>query len=526
MNNVNPTALLRSLIVYAVCVPLAITVGYVLTDFNNQSIVFFGVLAGILIFPLLMRWHYPLLVFSWAFPATLFFLPGHPNMFLLMTTASLTISVLERIIDRRNAFLSPGGVQWPLLAFIALIYFTAKMTGGFGLRTMGSDVYGGKKYVTLIIGILSFFALIARPIPRKYANLYLGLYFGGMCFNFISDMYTYTPQPLQGIFLIFPPAIYTSGAGEGSHIELGVTRLGGVASTAGAIIFWMLARHGFRGMFITGKLWRPVTFVIMLALVGMGGFRASIINVFLILGLLFFMERLHRTGVLLAVLLAGTLGAALLVPLASHLPYTIQRSLAFLPLDISTEAQMDADVSTEWRLEIWQALLPQLPKYLLVGRGYSFSQETFNDYMGADATFKRYTDASENPLALASDFHSGPLSLVIPFGIWAILIWLWYWVAGFFVVWRNYRYGDPELRHINRFLFASFVADCFLFCFIFGDVVSDVGHFSGLIGLSIAFNHGVKRRPQAVRTEPEAVQQPAGGHMPLIPRPAFSSVRR
>ena len=94
---------------------------------------------------------------------------------------------------------------------------------------------------------------------------------------------------------------------------------------------------------------------------------------------------------------------------------------------------MSADTSTEWRLAIWQALLPQVPKYLLLGKGYSFSAQTFNESMGLGATFKNNIDAADNPLALSSDFHSGPLSLVIPFGIWGVLVWLWYMAAGFYV---------------------------------------------------------------------------------------------
>src|SRR6516164_314776 len=111
--------MLRSLIVYAICVPVAILVGYLLTNpLDYESIGFIGVLIVIMIFPLLMKWHYPLLIFSCSFPATLFFLPGHPNMFIAMVAVSLTISVVERILNRNQPFLTAGGVQWPLLALL------------------------------------------------------------------------------------------------------------------------------------------------------------------------------------------------------------------------------------------------------------------------------------------------------------------------------------------------------------------------------------------------------------------------
>jgi hypothetical protein len=267
MNTVNPAALLRSLIVYAVCVPMAILVGYLLCNpLDYQSMGFMAVVAVILIFPLLMKFHYPLLIFSIGFPATLFFLPSHPSLFTFMSVASLGISVVERILDRNQPFVPATAVRWPLFALLAVVIITAKLTGGFGLRSMGSDVYGGKKYVTLIIGIISFFAITARPISRKQAGWYVTLYFAGGFFNFIQDLYAYTPSFLHFIYMVFPPS--TNGMDELSNDPgvVGQTRMGGVASAAGAVFLWMLARHGIRGSILTGKLWRPALMALMFGL--------------------------------------------------------------------------------------------------------------------------------------------------------------------------------------------------------------------------------------------------------------------
>ncbi len=287
-----------------------------------------------------------------------------------------------------------------------------------------------------------------------------------------------------------------------------MTRLFGIASTAGAVFYWMLARHGIRDIFLSGKFWRPLVLGISFSMIFMGGFRSSIIEALIVFGLVFYLEKMHRTGMMLVVVLVGMMGGVLLVPLASHLPYTFQRSLAWLPLKIDPEARMDAEHSTQWRLDIWESLLPEVPKYLFLGKGYAFSAETFNESMGNNATFQKVIDPSQNPLALSSDFHSGPLSVVITFGIWGVLVWLWYWAAGFRVVWRNYHYGDPALRHLNLMLFALFVSKVFGFLFIFGGIVEDVAGFAGIIGLSLALNHGVavrSRRPKSARSPPTRV---------------------
>jgi hypothetical protein len=153
----------------------------------------------------------------------------------------------------------------------------------------------------------------------------------------------------------------------------------------------------------------------------------------------------------------------------------------------------------------------------LLGKGYAFTAELFNSSMGGDATFKYHLDAADTPLALSSDFHSGPLSVVIPFGIWGVIAWLWYWAAGFRVVWRNYHYGDPALRHLNLYLFAFFLAKCLGFIFIFGSLVEDVGGFAAILGLSIALNHGVMRPQPLPRTKPG----PANPNLAFPARPAL-----
>ena len=520
--NVNSAALLRSLVVYAVCVLLSIVVGYMLTNITDYgdrpSMLFICVLASLLIFPLLMKWHYPLLLFSWSCPLTLFFLPGHPNLFLPLVAASLSISVVERIMNKEQQFLPAAPVRWPLLALLAVVLVTAKLTGGFGLRSMGSEVYGGRKYVILVIGILSFFALTARAIPRKYANFYITLYFAGSFFNFISDYFPYVPGPLHFIYWLFPMSDTDIDPMGNIGLQFGVTRMLGTSVTAGALFYWMLARHGFRDIFLTNKLWRPLVLGLAFTLMFLGGFRSAIGGALLVFGLIFYLEGMHRTGVMLAVVLAGVLAGALLVPLTQYLPYTFQRALAFLPLKVNADVRMDTDGSTQWRLDMWEALLPEVPKYFWKGKGYAFSAELFND-MGRNTAFREVIDASQNPLALANDFHSGPLSVIIPFGIWGVVVWLWFWAAGFWVVWRNYHYGDPAIRHINLFLFASFVAKCISFIFIFGDLVADMSGFAGIIGLSIAMNHGIMRpRP---RLQPAASPAAAPPPLALPAQPAF-----
>jgi hypothetical protein len=260
-----------------------------------------------------------------------------------------------------------------------------------------------------------------------------------------------------------------------------------------------------RGIFLGNRLWRLPLFILFFILSFLGGFRIVLIGNLAYIGILFFLEGLHRTRLLMVFAFVGILGAALLVPFASKLPFTFQRSLSFLPLNIDPAARASADDSVEWRLKMWHDLWPKVPQYLLLGKGYGLTMEDYQ--MMGQGTFARgglaeQMDASEGGLAISGDYHSGPFTTIIPFGIWGSFGMLWLMAAVVRVTYRNYKYGDPELKTVNTFLFMISVYGVFSFFFIFGGFHNDVGGFAKTAAFSIALNWGVcgPRREPATTT--------------------------
>ena len=96
---------------------------------------------------------------------------------------------------------------------------------------------------------------------------------------------------------------------------------------------------------------------------------------------------------------------------------------------------------------------------------------------------------------LAGDYHSGPLSVIVPFGIAGALAFLWVLGAGWWVLLSNFRYGPPGLRRANTVLISYYAANCVAFFFIFGAFNAQLCYFLGAAGLSISLNGGVRKRP-------------------------------
>jgi hypothetical protein len=483
----NASALFRSLVVYGLCLPLAVFLGYLLaTPLDFTSLGAIVVVFALLATPLLLRWHHTWLIATWNMSALLFFVPGKPQVWMGLAAVSLTISILQYAINRRMKFLHVPSVAWPLLLLTAVILLTARLTGGVALKIFGGDSIGGKRYFVIFAAIMGYFAIINRRIPPKRAGLYVGLFFLGSATTAIANLPGVISPSLNFLFLFFPVASLDAFTNQNSVVSqtgLGLLgRVSGLGLLGTGVFCAMLARYGVRELLDAGKPWRLAVFCFFV-LIGMAaGFRSVLIQFLLTFALLFYLERLYRTRLLVPTIFVLLVGGGLLALFAPRLPFSLQRSLAFLPIPIDPLVRMDAESSSGWRLQMWREVLPQIPRYLLVGKGYVVSASEMQS-MG------RSLEATET----IGDYHNGPLSVILPFGIFGAIAFVWLLVAGIRVVYQNYQFGDPAYHHVNTFLFAWFVVKVLFFFTVFGSLHSDLPSFLGLLALSVSLNGGVAR---------------------------------
>src|SRR5678809_1563142 len=119
---------------------------------------------------------------------------------------------------------------------------------------------------------------------------------------------------------------------------------------------------------------------------------------------------------------------------------------------------------------------------------------------------------------LAGDYHNGPLSVLITFGIPGSIALLWLLIAGYKVLRANYVNGDPALHRINTFLLAYFLAKIIFFFGILGSLYIDLPGFLGLLALSVSVNGGMAK-PVIAGEEPKPVINPLKLRPPPV-RPA------
>lgn len=488
--------ILRSLLVYVLCLPLAIVMGYALaTPLNLGNLGVFLAVTTLLSLPIVLRWHHFLLLLSWNSTALVFLLPGRPSVWLVMAIVSLVLSLTRRAVTRSVRLLNVPSLTWPLCFLVLVVLITAKLTGGFGFRSLGSEgLVGGKRYIILLASVVGYFAISMAAIPMERARLSASLYFAGGISGIIGSLIFFIDPSMQFIYLFFP-----TDTGYSDLAKPLMARFYGVSVAAQFSVLLLLVRYGLRGLLLEGKWWRTGLLVASLVMGLFGGFRTVLVMFALLLLIQFVLEGLMRTKLIIGVGFLAVTGSVTLAVLAPILPLQMQRCLTFLPVDLDPVVRLDAEASTQWRIDMWRTVLPEVPKYLLLGRGFAIERR---DLELAGGKVQAGLAQNYSEAIMTGDFHSGPLSILLPLGIWGGLGFAWLCWVGVRALHRNFIFSPPELKIVNTVLFSAFLTQLIVFIFIFGSFQTQLPVFTGLLGLSVALNGGV-RSSVPLPVEPE-----------------------
>jgi hypothetical protein len=488
----------RKLLIFGILVPLAALIGYLLSSPDFGSFMLIGMLVFTLFIPAFLKWHHTILILSWNLAITLFMFPGNPPAWMFATLISASLTLMNRTMDKQMRLINVPSITWPLLLLAFVVLVTMKLTSGFGLRSLGGSMYGGRKYYFILASILAYFALSTIPIPADKARRRIGAsILGGITPVFSHIVYALGPSMwmLFGFFTVDYAVSQNYEEVNSATLGMRIGRLSGLGAAGLALFSYLLMRYGVKGILDTFRPWRLVLAITTIAISTMGGFRSILALCALMFAFQFFIEGLHRTRILPTLLIIGTILSACFYPFTDKLPLPVQRCLSILPVKVDPAIAFNSKMSTEWRLQMWSALLPEVPKHLLIGKGCVASA---TDYFLAIESYRRGITPDWEVTLLAGDYHNGPLSVIIPFGLGGALAFVWFLISSIRLLARNHRYGDPQLKTINAFLFAAFLAKLLCFFSLFGGFHSDLLSFVGLVGLSVSINRGLCPLPEPV----------------------------
>jgi len=486
----------RILAAYILAIPLALILGFLAASPNEITFMLIGMLLFLLALPLFIKWHHVFLIIFWNSVFSAFFLPGQPNFWLVCAALSFGLSVLNHVMGQRP-FLPVPEMTRPLLFLAAVVLGTACYHGGIGLHILGGTAQGGRYYIYVLGAIIGYFALTAGQIPIPKSGKMAGLYFlSGTTYALSNLAYTLGPSFYFLFYLV--PVGAAMGQAASDYGLTNIDRISGLAPACTGAFCFLLVNYGIRGLFDWARPWRFAFLCVIVGASFFAGFRSIIALLFLVFAFQFYFEGLLRTRFFPTFAGLAVFGFMALLLFASRMPLSVQRAVSFLPIKVDSSVRADASGSTDWRLQMWSIVWKDVPKYLIVGKGYAFDPSEMD--LTTQAIQMGMLSSFEESI-LAGDYHSGPLSIIIPFGIIGSAAFLWVLIAGLRVLYFNHRYGDARLRRINSVLLSYYLAQIVSFFFIFGAFNSQLYLFLGIVGMSVSLNGGA-RKPPKLKFEP------------------------
>jgi hypothetical protein len=349
--------------------------------------------------------------------------------------------------------------QQSAVVFAVLLLLTASIRG-WGLRVLGSSMWGGMDYVTLLATLLFF--IMSSQIILSNQRMWLALKM--LCLLALIPavailLVQTTSSALLLTRFIDVQAVDMAGIGAaGARLQ----RLQTPAVWAGIFALMLFGRH-FKFTFGV-LLMAGLSFIMM----GLSGHRS--VTVLLGLTVLIYLVLQRRTihvrhyVVLLAALF---ISIGLLFVYANRLPIPFQRAIALIPgLQLAEEAVFSAEGTTSWRIEMWRMMLPMISEYLILGRGMAFSLvEAYSAYSLA-SDWDRYVF-----FIATHNYHNGPLFLLIDFGLGGLLAGAVIMFTGVVYFYRQRVHLKPGTRWHNMYMviYCFYTSHVIYFFAVYGD---------------------------------------------------------
>lgn len=323
-----------------------------------------------------------------------------------------------------------------IVGFMAILTYHG-VHDRFGMRFLGSSVWGGRNYVNVFVGLAAFCVIQSIPMQAKHWAKLPYVILGVTIFDTIIAVIT-TIFPAS-IYKIYPfySAVSTLGIEEvltGDPNKTG--RIGSFGSLGFIIVILILASVSVREVFSLSNFFRFVGLVLGSVSVLYSGFRSAVTNT-LIAGFVAGIRDLRWAVLALLPILAAVLFSLSIVNSEFvTLPKQIQRGLTFLPGHWDMDMARDAAASNEFRITVWNLWRREyFPAHPYLGRGFGFRSQW------AKSSVLPYGAYETQQVVETGNIHNGLFSTLDAFGLIG---------TTFFVLWnlrllgRTFRVPHPR----------------------------------------------------------------------------------
>ncbi len=349
------------------------------------------------------------------------------------------------------------------LGFGLVIAYTMKFRGT-GFRLLGSGLWGGGRYVDIMLGLGLFItADTIRLSLRQWRVALVGMVAVGAFPALAEILFVYTKSATGFLYYVFQPL---------GRIGTAMQRM----ESGRMVRFTMMLQvsHIYLIPFIVRKMGSNLRlrsfFFPMLAIVlgGFSGHRMVLLNVVLYIWMYFFLSSKRRFAYFIISAVLASSSLFVMGQLAVIFPAVIQRMLTIIPFsNTSPDVMAEAGGTISWRILLWKETLPEIPKYLWLGKGFAYSGE-----LELAHDVKLWANYVVWWAKVQSAYHQGILSLLVGLGLPGLLTGSAFLIS---LCIRHYRLWKlkkvaPSLAEMHYAVLVLLVVDVVVYFFVYGDV--------------------------------------------------------
>jgi len=331
---------------------------------------------------------------------------------ILFAVGSFLLFKAFKVIRRKPTFTTLDVWLLIILAYLATVF----LRNPVGVEALGSERVGGRPYVEVALSCGAYWVLSCVATTPRQATLLPFLSTLGSSIEFtlswVANRFPSTTPILTQLYSGVSTTAYDNLDAQNALIDPSTRReahFGGVGQTLA-----LAAVSYFRPFTLINPLFffRFVLFLFALYAIFISGFRSLVAAAIVYFCLSEYFRRglagLFQIGLLAAPALALLLTMQGVV---FDLPFSVQRSLSFLPARWNPTAKGAAEASTEWRVEMWKQML-LTDRYIenkWLGDGFGFTRQQLQRMIA----LSNAGDAEgQESFMLQGGVHSGPISAI------------------------------------------------------------------------------------------------------------------
>ena len=497
---------------YISAVALALGAGYLV---GHQSWTMLTMVAVIVVSVTAAVWLqkrvWILIVFGWLLTGKLLALPLPFSVRDLLTLLALFSYVGHRAVSHQ-----PLRVGWNLIDGFLLLNFVYigfdYLLHPVGLVALGSEVVGGKPYLSMAFALVAYYLLVrlpdsVKPVSRiPYYWLAAATIVSGL--QLLVTIFPPMTRFVYGIYTDVDTAAYVNAL-TGKEV---LVRMKGLSTYGLYVVLVLCSYYPVETLFDPrrGRFYAALSGGVCVLLSGFRNSLLWIMAAFVISGWLQRRWREMAAAAAAAILLLAVVivGQGRLY----DLPNYVQRTLCMLPGQWNPDVVLEAEGSSEWRFQLWKDIIDRhLIKDWWFGDGFGTDIRTLKEMALMGGMQGGYYDF----VIETGAYHSGPLTAIRYVGVFGLILLYMLTITGAVYSYKTVqRCRGTPLFPVAVFVAMQLIWDPVHYAFVFGGYNSylpDVIMMLGILRLLMRFcDQGLAVPTASTNAAPAAVSLAAG----------------